>query len=88
MKAAETALEGVRKENEFGVRTILDVLDAEQEAFSARVNLVKAVRAEKVQAYRLLASVGRLTARDLNLETDVPNPKEHYDSIKYQLLGL
>lgn len=45
--AAETALNGVRKENEFGVRTILDVLNAEEETFSAKVNLVKATRTEK-----------------------------------------
>ncbi len=88
VKAAEVALDGVRKENEFGVRTILDVLNAEQETFSVRVNLVKAVRTEKLQAYRLLASVGKLTAKDLDLKTDVEDPKEHYDSVKYQLLGL
>ncbi len=88
MEAAETALNGVRKENEFGVRTILDVLDAEQEAFTARVNLIKAVRAEKLQAYRLLASIGKLTSKDLELKTETENPKEHYNSVKYQLLGL
>jgi outer membrane protein len=88
VKAAETALEGVRRENEFGVRTVLDVLDAEQETFGARVNLVRAVRNEKLQAYRLLGAVGKLTARDLSLQTDVPSPQEHYDSVKYQLLGL
>jgi TolC family type I secretion outer membrane protein len=88
LKAAETALEGVRKENEFGVRTILDVLNAEQEAFSARVNLVKAIRAEKLQAYRLLAAIGKLTSKELGLKTDVKNPKEHYNKVKYQLLGL
>jgi len=88
MHAAEVALEGVRQENEFGVRTILDVLDAEQEAFSSRVNLVKAERAEKVQAYLLLSAVGKLTAKDLGLDVSVYDPKEHYDSVKYQLLGL
>jgi|CXWL01.1.fsa_nt_gi outer membrane protein len=88
VSAAETALNGVRKENEFGVRTILDVLNAEQETFSARVNLIRAVRTEKIQAYRLLATVGKLTSKDLNLKTRIEDPKEHYDSVKYQLLGL
>ncbi len=88
VSAAETALNGVRKENEFGVRTILDVLNAEQETFSARVNLIRAVRTEKIQAYRLLATVGKLTSKDLNLKTNIEDPKEHYDSVKYQLLGL
>lgn len=88
VNAAETALNGVRKENEFGVRTVLDVLNAEQETFSARVNLVRAVRTEKLQAYRLLATVGKLTSKELGLKTNVENPKEHYNSVKYQLLGL
>lgn len=88
VEAAETALNGVRKENEYGVRTILDVLNAEQETFSAKVNLVKADRAEKIQAYRLLAAVGRLTGKELKLKAKVEDPKEHYDSVKYQFLGL
>ena len=88
VEAAETALNGVRKENEFGVRTILDVLNAEQETFSARVNLIRAVRTEKLQAYRLLATVGKLTSNELKLNTQVEDPKERYNSVKYQLLGL
>ncbi len=86
--AAETALNGVRKENEFGTRTILDVLNAEQETFSARVNLIQAIRTEKLQAYRLLATIGKLTAKDLGLKSQVEDLQEHYNSVKYQLLGL
>ena len=33
VKSATTALEGVRQEQEVGTRTILDVLDAEQELY-------------------------------------------------------
>lgn len=88
VKAAQTALEGVHKENEFGIRTILDVLNAEQELFSAQVSLVKATRNEKIQAYRLLATIGKLTSKELELKTNAENPKEHYNNVKYQLLGL
>jgi outer membrane protein len=88
MKAAEVALEGVRQENQYGVRTILDVLDAEQELFTTRVNLARAERTEKVQAYRLLATVGKLTAQDLGLPVSYHDPKEHYDNVKYQLIGF
>lgn len=88
VEAAETALNGVRKENEFGVRTILDVLNAEEETFSAKVNLVRATRTEKIQAYRLLAAVGKLTGKELKLKAKVEDLREHYDSVKYQLLGL
>jgi outer membrane protein len=87
-KSAEVALEGVRQENQYGVRTILDVLNAEQEFFFAKVDLVRAQTAEKTQAYRLLATMGKLTAQDLGLPVTLYNPKEHYDSVKYQLIGL
>lgn len=86
-KASGMALEGVRQENEFGVRTVLDVLDAEQENMNAKVNLIRATRTHKIQAYRLLASVGKLTAEGLTLPVKIYDPTEHYDSVKYQLLG-
>ncbi|MEZ5691611.1 MAG: TolC family outer membrane protein [Rickettsiales bacterium] len=88
VEAAKVALNGVRKENEYGVRTILDVLDAEQEAFFAEVSLIKAIRNEKIQAYRLLATIGKLTNEGLKIKTTTESPKKHYDSIKYQLIGL
>jgi outer membrane protein len=87
-KASELALEGVRQENEFGVRTVLDVLDAEQEYLNTKVNLVRAIRNHKIQAYRLLASVGKLTADELSLPVKIYDPSVNYDNVKYQLLGL
>ena len=44
VKANELALEGVRAENSVGTRTILDVLDAEQELLNSQVLLVTARR--------------------------------------------
>jgi|GEM_PF-57329 len=87
LNAAEVALDGINQENQSGLRTILDVLDTEQEAFNARLNLVKARRQEKTQAYRLLAAVGRLTAKDLGLPVALHDPHEHYDGVKYKLIG-
>ena len=71
--ASEIALEGVTQEAQVGSRTVLDVLDAEQELLDARVSLVRASRDEIVAAFELLSAVGRLTARDLTL------PVEYYD---------
>jgi outer membrane protein/adhesin transport system outer membrane protein len=71
--AAEIALDGVRQEALVGSRTVLDVLDAEQELLDARVALVRSQRDEVVAGYQLLAAVGQLTARDLGL------PVAYYD---------
>jgi outer membrane protein len=67
--AAELSLEGVRAENSIGNRTILDVLNAEQELVNARAQLVTARRNAYVAGFNLLALMGRAEARDLNLDT-------------------
>ena len=88
IRAAEIALEGVRQEQQFGARTTLDVLDAEQELFVARVNLVRAQREATLAANNLLVSVGRLTAEGVSLQSPIYNPKEHYDDVKYKFIGF
>ncbi len=79
--AAELSLEGVRAENSIGNRTILEVLNAEQELLAARVQLVTARRNAYVAGFSLLAAMGRAEARDLGLEGDVPlyDPVANYD---------
>ena len=72
VKAAEISLEGVRAENSIGNRTIIDLLNAEQELLSARANLVTARRNAYVAGFSLLAAMGRAEARDLNLDTGGP----------------
>lgn len=88
IQAAETALEGVTQEQQYGARTTLDVLDAEQELFIARVNLVRAQRNEVVSYHNLLAAMGRLTAQQLALNTPLHDPRIHYDDVKYKLIGF
>lgn len=88
IRAAEVALDGVRQEHLYGTRTVLDVLDAEQELFTARVNLVRAERNRVVSIYTLIASVGGLTLDSLGLQTTVYNPEEHYDDVDYQFIGF
>jgi outer membrane protein len=70
--AAELSLEGVRAENTVGNRSILDILDAQQELLRAQVQLVTARRNEYVAGFTLLAAMGRAEARDLGLDSDVP----------------
>ena len=80
--AAAVALDGVEHETRVGLRTTLDVLDAEQEHFKAQINLVRAQREAIVAAYQLKAAVGALTARELGLPVDLYDPEEHYSSVR------
>src|SRR3546814_6864200 len=66
--AARLSLEGVRAENTVGTRTILDILNAEQEYLNAQVMLVSARRDAYVAGFTLLAAMGRAEARDLGLD--------------------
>ena len=88
VRAAKTALDSITQENRYGTRTILDVLNTQQDMITAQVNLVNARVNEKQVAYRLLASVGNLTAQNLNLSVNVDDPKQHYEDVKYKLIGF
>jgi len=70
--AATLSLEGVRAENSVGNRTVLDILDAQQELLRAQVQLVTARRNEYVAGFTLLAAMGRAEARDLGLGDEGP----------------
>lgn len=84
VSAAELSLEGVRAENSIGNRTILDVLNAEQELLTARVQLVTARRNAYVAGFSLLAAMGRAEARDLGLEGDglLYDPTLNYERVR------
>ncbi len=58
--ANELALTGVRREAQIGVRTTLDVLDAEQEFLNAQVALANAERDARTSTFTLLAAMGVL----------------------------
>ena len=53
--ANEIALEGVIQEENVGARTIIDVLDAENELFRAKANLIKVNTNMRIASYELLA---------------------------------
>ncbi|MEO6152478.1 MAG: TolC family outer membrane protein [Croceibacterium sp.] len=84
VQAAELSLEGVRAENTVGNRTILDILDAQQELLRAQVQLVTARRNSYVAGFTLLAAMGRAEARDLGLEAYGPlyDPVVNYERVK------
>ena len=87
VEATRVALEGVREEANVGARTILDVLDAQQEYLVAQVNLVRAERDEVVAAYDVLGAIGRLTLANLSLPATPYDPTRHYDAVKDKFWG-
>jgi len=88
IRAAEIAVEGVRQEAMVGSRTVLEVLDAEQELLDARVRLVSAEADKTVAQYSLLSVIGRLTAAGLALETPLYNPAAHFEAVNRKWIGF
>ena len=81
--ASSLSLEGVRAENSVGSRTILDILDAEQEALNARVQLVTARRNAYVAGFSLLAAMGHAEADDLGLASGaLYDPIVPYEAVR------
>jgi outer membrane protein len=68
VKANELALEGVRAEQSVGTRTVLEVLNAEQELLNSRSTLVTAKREAYVAGFSLLQAMGKAEAKDLGLD--------------------
>lgn len=88
VRANEIALEGVKQEANVGSRTVLDVLDAEQELLNSRVALVVAERDEYVAGFRLLSAIGRLNVVNLQLPVEKYDPAEHLDDVRDKWWGL
>lgn len=83
VEAASLSLEGVRAENSVGNRTILDILNAEQELLQAQVQLVTARRNAYVAGFTLLAAMGRAEARDLGLDGGVLyDPEVNFERVE------
>ncbi|HWJ69837.1 MAG TPA: TolC family outer membrane protein [Sphingobium sp.] len=81
--AAALSLQGVRAENTVGTRTILDILNAEQEAFSSRVQLVTAERNAYVASFSLLAAMNRIDLAEFGIATgDIYDPAENFGRVK------
>lgn len=68
VQANELALEGARAEQSVGTRTVLDVLNAEQELLNSQVALVTAKRDAYVAGFQLLNAMGQAEADDLGLD--------------------
>ncbi len=78
VRAAVIAAEGTRQEQQVGLRTTLDVLNAEQELRQAQLSQINARHDEYVAAAGVLASMGRLEAKNLTPATPRYDPATNF----------
>lgn len=88
IKAYAIALDGVQQEEALGNRTVLDVLDAYQSLLNSNVEEVQARRDYYVSGLQLLLSMGKLTAKDLNLNVKLYNAEKYSKETRGKWLSL
>jgi outer membrane protein len=82
VSANRIALAGVREEERVGQRTLLDVLNAEQELLNSEVTLATDRRNLVVASYTVLSTIGRLNAQELGVAQQVYDPEQHYNEVR------
>jgi outer membrane protein len=86
VRANELALEGVEQEQQVGLRTTLDVLDAQQELLDSQLAVIRAERDAYVAAHGLLLSIGKLDAKSLNVNAPLYDPDDHRRAVRWTML--
>lgn len=81
VRATQLASQGTREEQQVGLRTTLDVLNAEQELRQAEQGLVNAQFQEYTAATALLQAMGVLSPRTFGADVEIYDPADHFDEI-------
>jgi outer membrane protein len=82
VSAARVAAEGVRQEQQVGLRTTLDVLNGELELRNAEINLAVAKRNLYLAQASLLSAMGRLSGQDLDPTLEIYDPAENAERVR------
>jgi outer membrane protein len=73
---------------QLGERTMLDLLDGEQELLQSELDLVKSYRDLFNSYFKILFFMGKLNARDLGLDVKLFDANENFEDVKYKWLDI
>ncbi|CAN7173900.1 TolC family outer membrane protein [Phenylobacterium sp. LjRoot225] len=82
VRAAKIAAEGTHQEEQVGLRSTLDVLNAEQELRAAQLSQVSARHDEYTAAAAVLTAMGRLEARNLIPREPQYDPRSNFRKLR------
>ena len=86
--ATADALDGVKMEYKFGTRTTIDVLNAEQELYTAKTSLARADHDAALATLQLKSAIGQLTAETLHLAVKLYDPLKNYNTVRNKWVGF
>ena len=72
LRAAKLVAEGTKSEVKFGLKTLLDLLDAEHDLSNVELRIVQAQQDLIVNGYNLMRSIGELSVSQFSLEVTPP----------------
>ncbi|HWU25923.1 MAG TPA: TolC family outer membrane protein [Rhizomicrobium sp.] len=86
--ASQSAVAGMKEQQRGGERSVINVLDAQQDFFFAETSLEQSLHDQALAAFRLLAATGQLTAEHLQLRVTLYDPQVHYNDNANAWFGL
>lgn len=88
IEANTTALQGTREEEKVGQRTLLDVLNAQQELLISQVQVESTKRNILFFSYSVVSGIGRLNVQEVGAVSTVYDPVVHHDEVARKWWGL
>ncbi|GBQ09657.1 secretion protein [Komagataeibacter rhaeticus] len=86
--ADATALHGMQRQAIVGTTTTLSVLQQQETLLQAQIALVRSAGNLVQSTYQATAAIGRLTARDLNLDVPLYDERAYYHAVHDRLWGI
>jgi outer membrane protein len=88
IEANRVALNGVREEEKVGQRTLIDVLNAQQELLTSQVQQEITKRNLLIAVYTVISAVGRLSVTEVGASSAVYDPEVHYQEVRRKWWGI
>jgi outer membrane protein len=85
VRAAAIAAEGTREEQKVGLRTTLDVLNAEEELRNNELSATAAKHDEYLAAATMLSAMGRLEGKDLIPAIAQYDPQRNFRKLRFSM---
>ncbi len=86
--ANQNYLKGLNQEMMLGERTLIDILDAEEELVESEYNLIKSFEENFNSYFEILFYIGELNSKNLNLNVNLFDETKNFNEVKFKWLDI